>query len=210
MGIGGKERAGLGRILLRTGCIYFIALLVLSLADMLVLIFDHVPAFATRYDYWVVPYYTPVFRTIIICRFLLMLRGIYYDELDGKIDGEATHIASEQLVFARSRSLASRIIGTMGAPVDASRFDGVDYEQDDEYDEWLDDQDEDSLAGVKAKDPLAAGLAMMAQPETKSKGKGKEKGDLEPGMDMEEKHHETTPPVARSPSLSGSGSASDA
>ncbi|KAF8193222.1 hypothetical protein K438DRAFT_2017806 [Mycena galopus ATCC 62051] len=110
---GGKQRPGIASLLLRDGTIYFIALLVLSLADMLVLIFDHVPEFATRYDYWVVPYYTPVFRTIIICRFLLMLRAVYYDDDHG--DDEE---GPDQPIH-----FASRIIGPLGAPVDASLFD---------------------------------------------------------------------------------------
>ncbi|KAJ6565010.1 hypothetical protein DFH09DRAFT_474885 [Mycena vulgaris] len=127
----GKKRPGLATILLRNGAIYFLALLVLSLADMLVLIFDHVPEFATRYDYWVVPYYTPVFRTIIICRFLLMLRAVYYDDLDA--GGTGTE---------HTLHFASRVIGSMGAPVDAAHF-----------------EDEDI---VYSNDPLATGLAMIS------------------------------------------------
>ncbi|KAJ7467602.1 hypothetical protein FB451DRAFT_1258944 [Mycena latifolia] len=103
--IDGKKRPGLASLLLRDGTIYFVALLVLSLADMLVLIFDHVPEFATRYDYWVVPYYTPVFRTIIICRFLLMLRAVYFD-VDAEADGTRT---SHWLHFA------SRVIGSIAS-----------------------------------------------------------------------------------------------
>ncbi|KAH9480668.1 hypothetical protein JR316_0007268 [Psilocybe cubensis] len=135
-----KKRPGLMHLFLRDGSVYFVALLILSLADMLVLVFDHVPSFATRYDYWVVPYYTPVFRTIIISRFLLMLRSIYYDESNDKTDadGEAP---------LGSLKFQSRVIGTMGAPVD-SQFD--------EYsgpEPW---EDEDDL--VFSSDPLAAGL----------------------------------------------------
>ncbi|KAJ7842149.1 hypothetical protein B0H13DRAFT_1909955 [Mycena leptocephala] len=140
----GKKHPGLAMIMLRD-------------ADMLVLIFDHVPEFATRYDYWVVPYYTPVyvpplhfkasaprlslarsFRTIIICRFLLMLRAVYYDE-GADSDGTA---------MDQSIHFASRVIGPMGAPVDGSRFD-----------EDSDIEDEES---VYAEDPLVAGLMMMS------------------------------------------------
>jgi len=134
----GKKQPSLALLLLRDGTIYFLALLVLSLADMLVLIFDHVPEFATRYDYWVVPYYTPVFRTIIICRFLLMLRAVYYDE---GVDGDS-------VVIDHSIQFASRVIGPLGAPVDASLFD-----------EGSDIEDEES---VYAEDPLVAGLVMMS------------------------------------------------
>ncbi|KAJ6565026.1 hypothetical protein DFH09DRAFT_475394 [Mycena vulgaris] len=152
----GKKRPGLAAVLLRNGVIYFLALLVLSLADMLVLIFDHVvsvcpptplsllhtlchlqPEFATRYDYWVVPYYTPVFRTIIICRFLLMLRAVYYDDLEA--DGTG---------LDHSLHFASRVIGSMGAPVDVARF-----EEDSDF------EDEDI---VYSNDPLTTGLAMMS------------------------------------------------
>ncbi|KAJ7367377.1 hypothetical protein DFH08DRAFT_837340 [Mycena albidolilacea] len=133
----GKGRPGLALLLLRDGTIYFLALLVLSLADMLVLIFDHVPDFATRYDYWVVPYYTPVFRTIIICRFLLMLRAVYYDE-----GAETTGTAMDPIQFA------SRVIGPLGAPVDASLFDEANELEDE--------------VSVYADDPLLAGLVMMA------------------------------------------------
>ncbi|KAJ7764026.1 hypothetical protein DFH07DRAFT_1017015 [Mycena maculata] len=156
--IDGKTRSGLAFLLLRDGTIYFVALLVLSLADMLVLIFDHVvsisttdygfligvthtplqPEFATRYDYWVVPYYTPVFRTILICRFLLMLRAIFYDE-----DGNAGNTDMNHSI-----QFASRVIGRMGAPVDTTRFDDDDVE------------DEDI---VYSQDPLRAGLEMMSE-----------------------------------------------
>ncbi|KAK7046509.1 hypothetical protein R3P38DRAFT_3257848 [Favolaschia claudopus] len=135
----GKNRPGLASLLLRDGTVYFLALLVLSLADMLVLIFDHVPSFATRYDYWVVPYYTPVFRTIIICRFLLMLRAVYFDD---EADSEKT---------MRSIHFASRVIGPLGAPVDASLFD-------DSSDSMEEEEEQYFYAG----DPLVAGLAMMA------------------------------------------------
>ncbi|KAJ7206847.1 hypothetical protein GGX14DRAFT_456935 [Mycena pura] len=152
---GEKERPGLGLLLLRNGCIHFVALLVLSLADMLVLIFDHVPAFATRYDYWVVPYYTPVFRTIIICRFLLMLREVYFDELEGPI-GEG---GARTTGMDNSIRFASRVVGTMGAPVDTSLFDGVGYE----------DTDEDERPTVYARDPLTTGLALMSASDAKGK-----------------------------------------
>ncbi|KAJ6613158.1 hypothetical protein B0H10DRAFT_2222472 [Mycena sp. CBHHK59/15] len=145
----GKARPGLAFLLLRDGTIYFAALLVLSLADMLVLIFDHVPDFATRYDYWVVPYYTPVFRTIIICRFLLMLRAIYYDE---------SREVPETDDPLGSLHFASRAIGSMGAPVDASHFEeDVDIEDDEEV--------------IYSRDPLATGLELM---NSTQKGKGKE------------------------------------
>ncbi|KAJ7216694.1 hypothetical protein C8J57DRAFT_1599963 [Mycena rebaudengoi] len=114
------------------------ALLVLSLANMLVLIFDHVPEFATRYDYWVVPYYTPVFRTIIICRFLLMLKAVYYD------DGAD----ADSAVIDHSIPFASQVIGPLGTPVDATLFD-----------EGSDIEDEVS---VYAEDPFVAGLVMMS------------------------------------------------
>ncbi|KAF7324177.1 hypothetical protein MKEN_00640500 [Mycena kentingensis (nom. inval.)] len=183
----GKARPGLAVIMLRTGCIYFVALLVLSLADMLVLLFDHVPEFATRYDYWVVPYYTPVFRTIIICRFLLMLRAVY---LDDGADSETGPTAQDQdrhsLHFAaggpgsrdssdsdfesrsHSSSFASRLIGNLGAPVDASCFDGTSEEEENwEYNHNHGDAYELSAANpdthsIRAKDPLAAGLELMA------------------------------------------------
>ncbi|KAF7362638.1 hypothetical protein MVEN_00612900 [Mycena venus] len=144
----GKKRPGLALLLLRDGTIYFLTLLVLSLADMLVLIFDHVPEFATRYDYWVVPYYTPVFRTIIICRFLLMLRAVYYD------DGAD----ADSAVIDHSIHFASQVIGPLGAPVDATLFD-----------EGSDIEDEES---VYAEDPFVAGLVMMSDaPAAREKDK---------------------------------------
>ncbi|KAJ7483781.1 hypothetical protein B0H11DRAFT_2193053, partial [Mycena galericulata] len=105
-----------------------LALLLLRDADMLVLI----PEFATRYDYWVVPYYTPVFRTILICRFLTMLRAVYYDE-----GGDA-----DKPVVDHSIRFASQVIGPMGAPVDTALFD-----------DGNDMEDEES---VYADDPLVA------------------------------------------------------
>ncbi|KAF7349449.1 hypothetical protein MSAN_01734900 [Mycena sanguinolenta] len=131
---GEKQRPGVATLLLRNGVIYFIALFVLSLADMLVLIFDHVPEFATRYDYWVVPYFTPVFRTMIICRFLLMLRAVFYFT-DHEEEGSDHSI-----------HFASRIIGPLGAPVDATLFDETNEE------------DEES---IYAEDPFATGLKIM-------------------------------------------------
>ncbi|KAJ6476901.1 hypothetical protein C8R45DRAFT_1008192 [Mycena sanguinolenta] len=132
---GGRQRPGVASLLLRNGTIYFIALFVLSLADMLVLIFDHVPEFATRYDYWVVPYFMPVFRTIIICRFLLILRAAYYPS-DHEEEG------SDHSIY-----FASRIIGPLGAPVDATFFDDTS------------DEDEESLY---VRETFAAELMMMA------------------------------------------------
>jgi len=90
---------------------------------MLVLIFDHLPQAVVGYDYWVVPYYTPVFRTIIICRFLLTLKTVYYDD----VDHEESQVGS--LKFA------ARVVGSMGAPVDVDpiRFaDGNEENDDDE------------------------------------------------------------------------------
>ncbi|KAJ7436269.1 hypothetical protein B0H11DRAFT_2207196 [Mycena galericulata] len=112
-----------------------LALLLLRDADMLVLI----PEFATRYDYWVVPYYTPVFRTILICRFLTMLRAVYYDE----------GADADKPVVDHSIRFASQVIGPMGAPVDTALFD-----------DGNDMEDEES---VYAEDPLVAGLAMMSE-----------------------------------------------
>ncbi|PPQ75249.1 hypothetical protein CVT26_014814 [Gymnopilus dilepis] len=134
------KRPGLMQLLFRDGSIYFCALLILSLADMLVLVFDNAPKFATRYDYWVVPYYTPVsFRTIIICRFLLMLRGIYYSN-----DADEAETPIGTLRFA------SKVIGPMGAPVDVSRFDSQEGPE-----PW---EDEDI---VYSRDPLATGMLEM-------------------------------------------------
>ncbi|KIJ44946.1 hypothetical protein M422DRAFT_251567 [Sphaerobolus stellatus SS14] len=101
-----NDRSSLSLLLLRDGTLYFGALLILSLADMLVLIFDHVPANVVGYNYWVVPYYTPVFRTIIICRFLLMLRTIYFFE----DNDEKSHVASMKF--------ASRVVGNLGTTLD--------------------------------------------------------------------------------------------
>ncbi|KAJ7773877.1 hypothetical protein B0H16DRAFT_1510287, partial [Mycena metata] len=139
--LNGQRQPGVALVMLRNGAIYFVALLILSLADLLVLIFDHVPAFATRYDYWVVPYYTPVFRTIIICRFLLMLRAVYYEEAG--TDHPNTTV-DEPIHFA------SRVIGPLGAPVDASRFD-----------DDLDIEEDEGV--VYTDDPLLTGLTMMAE-----------------------------------------------
>ncbi|KDR84644.1 hypothetical protein GALMADRAFT_262786 [Galerina marginata CBS 339.88] len=154
-----KKRPGLMQLLLRDGSIYFAALLVLSLADMLVLVFDNAPKFATRYDYWVVPYYTPVFRTIIICRFLLMLRGIYYDDEAGEADASAP---------AGSLRFASKVIGPMGAPVD-SQFD--DYSG---PEPWEGDEDI-----VYSPDPLATGMLAIASSSGQTSEKDQGSGSLE-------------------------------
>ncbi|KAJ7219663.1 hypothetical protein B0H12DRAFT_1224329 [Mycena haematopus] len=140
---GERQQSGVALLLLRDGTVYFRALLLLSLTDMLVLTLDHVPEFATLYDYWVVPYFTPVFRTIIICRFLLMLRAVYYDDDDEENIDHPIHFAS-------------RIIGPLGAPVDATLFDEVRDEDEDE--------DEESVYAV---DPFVAGLMVMSAPGSK-------------------------------------------
>lgn len=67
-----------------------------------------------------------------------MLRAVYYDE-SADLEG---------IVIDQSIRFASRVIGPMGAPVDASRFD-----------EDSDIEDEES---VYAEDPLVAGLRMMS------------------------------------------------
>jgi hypothetical protein len=102
----------------------------------------------------VVPYYTPVyvfkiqcahrlnlahsFRTIIICRFLFMLKAVYYD------DGAD----ADSAVIDHSIHFASQVIGPLGAPVDATLFD-----------EGSDIEDEVS---VYTEDPFVAGLVMMS------------------------------------------------
>ncbi|KAF7350771.1 hypothetical protein MSAN_01638300 [Mycena sanguinolenta] len=146
---GEKQPPGVASLLLRNGTVYFIALFILSLADMLVLLFDHLPQFSTRYDYWVVPYYTPVFRTIIICRFLVMLRAVYHTS-DHEEEGSNHSI-----------HFASRIIGTMGAPMNATLFDEAG------------DEDEEP---IYAGDPLVAGLLMTDAPRLKE-------DDLSSGLD---------------------------
>ncbi|KAF8186791.1 hypothetical protein BJ912DRAFT_1060064 [Pholiota molesta] len=129
----------LSGLILRDGTLYFVALLILSLADMLVLIFDHVPQAVVGYDYWVVPYYTPVFRTIIICRFLLTLRAIYQGG-DEEEDNEKSQIGTLRF--------ASRVVGSLGAPVETNSTRFADGSEDDDYDEEI----------MYSRDPLAAGL----------------------------------------------------
>ncbi|KAF9482963.1 hypothetical protein BDN70DRAFT_918751 [Pholiota conissans] len=136
----------LSGLLLRDGTIYFIALLVLSLGDMLVLIFDHVPQAVVGYNYWVVPYYTPVFRTIIICRFLLTLRSIF--QADDEEDTEKSQIGSLRF--------ASRVVGALGAPIEANPIRFADGSSARSNDDFYDDDDEDDI--VYSRDPMAAGL----------------------------------------------------
>ncbi|KAF8969001.1 hypothetical protein BDZ97DRAFT_1915691 [Flammula alnicola] len=128
-------------LLLQGGTIYFVALMILSLADMLVLVFDHVPQSVVGYDYWVVPYYTPVFRTIIICRFLLMLRSIFLGEEDD--DSEKSRSGSLQF--------SSRVVGNLGAPIEFNPIRFADGGSGDEQDE----EDEDI---VYSRDPFTAGM----------------------------------------------------
>ncbi|KAG5729571.1 hypothetical protein E4T56_gene5163 [Termitomyces sp. T112] len=149
-----SKKPGLGRLLLRDGTIYFLALLILSLADMLVLIFDHVPQPVVGYDYWVVPYYTPVFRTIIICRFLLMLRSIYFDDSD------------EADPPLGSLHFASRAIGPLGTTVN----DGFDYDND----ESLSTTEGNGHDGLTySKEPFFAGMAHGKMSSTVANGKEK-------------------------------------
>jgi hypothetical protein len=67
-----------------------------------------------------------------------MLRAVYYDE-SADADG---------MEIDQSIRFASRVIGPMGAPVDASRFD--------------EDSDIEEEESVYAEDPLVAGLRMMS------------------------------------------------
>ncbi|RDB26732.1 hypothetical protein Hypma_005392 [Hypsizygus marmoreus] len=149
---GPAQRPSLGRLLFRDGTIYFCALLILSLADMLVLVFDHVPQPVVGYDYWVVPYYTPVFRTIIICRFLLMLRAIYYDE------------GNEPKSQLGSLHFASRVVGPLGTTVNPD-FD----DEDDVQRQSLDDGEQDEI--TYSKDPFAMGM-MVAESSSKGSTSG--------------------------------------
>lgn len=66
-----------------------------------------------------------------------MLRAVYYDEA-----AEATGTVIDSIQFA------SRVIGPLGAPVDASLFDEANELEDE--------------VSVYADDPLLAGLVMMA------------------------------------------------
>ncbi|GLB37022.1 hypothetical protein LshimejAT787_0400730 [Lyophyllum shimeji] len=147
---GPSDRPGLGRLFFRDGTMYFLVLLVLSLADMLVIVFDHIPQPVVGYEYWVVPYYTPAFRTIIICRFLLSLRAIYYDE-GNEVDTQLG-----------SLHFTSRIVGTLGTTVNP------DF-----------DDDDDDLSGpgslgdlgeeiIFSKDPFATGLSLLTEGSSKA------------------------------------------
>ncbi|KAF9526805.1 hypothetical protein CPB83DRAFT_447713 [Crepidotus variabilis] len=141
------NKPGLAALLLRDGTVYFVALLVLSLADMLVLVFDHVPQPVVGYDYWVVPFYTPVFRTIIISRFILMLRAIHYNIDDGN-----EH-------YSTGLQFGSRVVGSLGAPVEPLRFvDGASADFDEEEDENI----------IFSNDPFAAGMLSTSSPPTSS------------------------------------------
>ncbi|KAG6853063.1 hypothetical protein C0991_007133 [Blastosporella zonata] len=99
------------------------------------------PVPVVGYDYWVVPYFTPVFRTIIICRFLLMLRTIYYDDRE-----EAdTHIGSLRF--------GSRVVGPLGTTIDPE----LDFE--DSFDDATEDsQAEDDRGVVYSREPFFAGM----------------------------------------------------
>lgn len=151
---GPAQRPGLGRLLFRDGTVYFFALLILSLADMLVLVFDHVPQPVVGYDYWVVPYYTPVFRTIIICRFLLMLRAIYYDE------GNEVNPQLGSLHFA------SRVVGTLGTTVNP------DFDDEDDDSSEVGSTGEQGEKITYSKDPFATGL-LVAEGSSKASSSGR-------------------------------------
>jgi len=82
------------------------------------------------------------FRTIIICRFLLTLRAIYYD------------IDEEEKPHNASLKFASRFIGSLGAPVDPSSFvEGMPRSTDEEEDEEI----------IFSRDPFTAGMTETSE-----------------------------------------------
>jgi hypothetical protein len=78
------------------------------------------------------------FRTIIICRFLLTLRAIYQG--GDEEDNEKSQIGTLRF--------ASRVVGSLGAPVETNPTRFADGSEDDDYDEEI----------MYSRDPLAAGL----------------------------------------------------
>ncbi|KAF8070104.1 hypothetical protein FPV67DRAFT_1754487 [Lyophyllum atratum] len=181
---GPAERPGLGKLLFRDGTLYFFAILILSLADMLVLVFDHVvsstlwaPQPVVGYDYWVVPYYTPVFRTIIICRFLLMLRAIYYDE------GNEVKSQIGSLRFARSR-----VVGTLGTTVDPSL-------DDEDVDSQLRSYEDDEEI-IYSKDPFATGLLLGADGSSKASSSGQNVEKTSEEIELSDYTHDRDSPLA--------------
>jgi len=147
----------ISNLLLKGGVVHFFALLILSLADMLVLVLDHVPEAVIGYDYWVVPYYTPVFRTIIICRFLLALRDIHYQDIEDEHGGNPVG----------SMQFRSRIVGSMGATLGTLNFGNSEPD------------DEEEAETIYSNDPFTAGM-MAAEALSGSKHIDEEKeGEIE-------------------------------
>jgi hypothetical protein len=84
------------------------------------------------------------FRTIIICRFLLALRDIRYQDIEDEPEaGGGGPVGSTQL--------RSRIVGSMGAPLGALDFGHSGS-----------DDDEEEAEAMYSNDPFAAGFKLMA------------------------------------------------
>lgn len=84
------------------------------------------------------------FRTIIICRFLLALRDIYYPEnAEDKAEGNSVG----------SMHFRSRIVGSMGATLGTLNFGDVE----------LNHEEEDNIETMYSSDPFAAALMDTAR-----------------------------------------------
>ncbi|KIJ43584.1 hypothetical protein M422DRAFT_253165 [Sphaerobolus stellatus SS14] len=131
------------------------------------LFFDHVPADVVGYNYWVVPYYTPVFRTIIICRFLLMLRTIYFPE----DNDENSHVASMRF--------ASRIVGNLGTTVGDLDFSGGE------------DKDDHGDDIIYARNPFTTGLMLSEAAGSNVEEKRTSISDEESGSAHSHEHNQS-------------------
>ncbi|KAG6850135.1 hypothetical protein H0H93_000520 [Arthromyces matolae] len=174
------KKPGLGRLLLRDGTVYFAALMVLSIADMLVLIFDHVPVPVIGYDYWVVPYYTPVYVAAAPDWFLLMLRSIYQDDSD---EGEPP---------LGSLHFASRVVGPLGTTV-TNEFD---YNEDTDSTSTRSLAEDGNHGGITySKEPFVAGMFFDDSNSSPSAEKGKEKSIDESSSEYPDLDERPTVPV---------------
>ncbi|KAI0353951.1 hypothetical protein OH77DRAFT_1406258 [Trametes cingulata] len=149
-------------LLLRDGTIYFLIILfvqVFSIVSVTVC-----PSFIL-WDVW--PFFDQVFTVIFCCRFMLNLRGVYFD--DRATDtGYASHTdTSVPTMYFSSLRFPPAIVGNLGAPLDTF---GIGTKDEGTFSSSEGYSDDTAAEGFEvSNDPLFAGLhhpAGIELPET--------------------------------------------
>ncbi|KAI0752823.1 hypothetical protein C8Q80DRAFT_1267308 [Daedaleopsis nitida] len=145
------------RFLLRDGTMYFILSLSSAVVNLLYTLklpsfLDNKIADAVCLGFWVA--FSPVFTTIILSRFILALREIYYSDAEDECLGDYLTLprSESRAGLVRNPSFSCRLIGNLGATVDACYDDHVDADASGPEHERMEERP------TFSSDPFATGL----------------------------------------------------